>query len=94
MRIEAYNQVQQLYNNSKVKATSATNTAKRSDGVQISSFGKDIQTAKQAVDAVADVREDVVTPLKNAVQSGTYNVSSSDFAGKLLAKYNESESIL
>lgn len=89
MRIEAYNQVQQLYNTKKpgqVKKTSATSFQ---DQVQISSLGKDIQTAKAAVAASPDVREDVTAPIKASIAAGTYEVSSGSFAEKLLAKYEE-----
>ncbi len=89
MRIEAYNQVQQIYNTKKpgqVKKTSGTSFA---DQVQISSVGKDIRTAKNAVAACPDVREDVTAPIKAKIAAGTYEVSASSFADKLLEKYEE-----
>ena len=93
MRIEAYSQVQQIYSNNKVNKTQAAKkTNDIRDTVSFSSIGKDIQVAKQAVSATPDVREDVVASLKAAIKNGTYNVSSEDFAEKLLAKYEASES--
>lgn len=91
MRVEAYTQVQQLYNNSK-KAVKApvTSSGSKSDQIQISSIGKDFQTAKAAVKASNDVREDVIAPLKAEIQSGSYFVSGENFAEKLLQKYEES----
>ena len=95
MRIEAYNQVQQIYSNNKVNKTQQTKkTSDVRDTVSFSSIGKDIQVAKQAVNAASDVREDVVASLKAAIKNGTYNVSCEDFADKLLAKYEASESLL
>ena len=47
MRIEAYNKVQQLYNNKNVSKLKKEKTHSFSDQLQISSLGKDIQTAKQ-----------------------------------------------
>lgn len=89
MRIDAYNAVSQIYAaNKPVKTTSAAKTS-RKDEVQISSFGKDIQTLKQAIANTSDIREDVTAPLKASVQAGTYNVSDNDFASKLLSKYEE-----
>lgn len=91
MRIEAYNQVQQIYSNNKVnkpQATKKTNDIR--DTVSFSSIGKDIQIAKQAVNEVPNVREDLVASLKSAIKNGTYDVSGEDFADKLLAKYEES----
>ncbi len=91
MRIEAYSQIQQVYGTNKVNRTAKTQKSNNvSDSVKISSIGKDIQTAKQAVKEAPDVREDVTAPLKKAIQDGTYDVSGEDFADKLLAKLSES----
>ncbi len=91
MRIEAYSQIQQVYGTGKVNKTAKTQkTSSVSDNLQISSIGKDIQVAKQAVKDAPDVREDVVAPIKSAIQDGTYDVSGEDFADKLLAKLSES----
>ena len=89
MRIEAYSQVQQLYNTKKPGQVKKTSSASFSDQVQISSIGKDIQTAKAAVAATPDVREDVTAPIKASINAGTYEVSTGSFADKLLAKYEE-----
>ena len=94
MRIEAYNQIQQVYNKPKVQHTGKTEKATKTDNVQISSLGKDIQVAKQAVKAAPDVREDVVAKFKNAIKNGTYDVSGEDFANKLLAKYDEANGLV
>ena len=83
MRIEAYTQVQQLYNTKKASKTQAA--AKRG----LSSIGKDIQTAKAAVAGSSDIREDVIAPIKAKLQNGTYEVSNESFADKLFAKYEE-----
>ncbi len=87
MRIEAYSQINQIYSTKKTMSTSKTNSVSRTDQVQISSFGKDLQTLKQAVANAPDVREDVTAPIKASINSGTYQVSSSDFADKLMEKY-------
>lgn len=89
MRIEAYTQVQQLYNTNKVNKDQGVAKKGRLDEVQISSMGLNIQSAKAAVNASADIRYDVVDPLKKAIQDGTYNVSGESFAEKLLQKYEE-----
>ena len=88
MRIDAYAQVQQLYSNQNVKKVQKETKASFKDQLQISSKGKDIQTAKNAVANAADVREAVVEPLKKAVNAGTYEVSEEKFAQKLFEKYN------
>ena len=80
MRVEAYNQVAQLYNREKTQKVQNTK--------QISSMGRDYQIAKQAVADASDIREDRVAQLKERLDSGNYNVDMNDFANKLLEKYN------
>ena len=89
MRIEAYTQVQQLYNAKKPVKAQTNKKLSFSDQLQISSIGKDIQTAKAAVAGSSDIREDVTAPIKASIQAGTYEVSTESFADKLLSKYEE-----
>lgn len=89
MRIEAYTQVQQIYDTKKTAKSRLKGNAGSSDQLQISSFGKDIQSAKQAVAASSDIREDVTAPIKAKLQSGNYEVSTDSFADKLMQKYEE-----
>lgn len=87
MRIDAYNQITQVYQtSSKVKAQKVKASSK--DKVEISSFGKAYQVAKAAVKEAADVREDKVADIKARVENGTYNVSSEAFADKILSDYS------
>ena len=89
MRIDAYNQVAQIYKTNKTgKVRNASSAASARDEVQISSFGRDYQIAKQAVQEASDIRTDKVAELKAKVASGNYHVDNGDFASKLLAKYN------
>ena len=88
MRIEAYNQVAQLYqtsNNKNVTQSAKANSMGR-DEVQISSAGKDYHRAKAAVAEAADIREDLVADIKARIKDGTYDVSPDDFAEKLLSQ--------
>ena len=89
MRIEAYTQVQQVYQSQKVNRSQKTAAAAQKDMLQISSTGKDYQTAKAAVAGCPDIREELTAPIKERVQSGTYEVSSRRFAEKILDKYEE-----
>ena len=89
MRIEAYNQVQQLYQAKRAGKTQKSAASARTDRVQISSLGKDIQTAKAAVAAAPDIREELTAPIKARIQDGTYEVSNQSFAEKLMKKYEE-----
>ena len=88
MRIDAYNQVAQLYGIQKsVKTQKAQNAGPR-DQVSISQAGRDYQVAKSAVSEASDIREDKVSQLKSMIDAGTYSVEPGDFASKLLEKYN------
>lgn len=89
MRIEAYNQVAQLYKGGKsAKAQKTYDASAGRDHVTISQAGYDYQIAKQAVAEASDIREDKVAQLKARIESGSYKVDSGDFASKLLEKYN------
>ena len=90
MRIDAYNQVAQLYGAQKTYNTQKANksVSMGSDQLSISQAGYSYQTAKAAVSEASDVREDKVAQLKAQIQNGTYSVSPDDFASKLLEKYN------
>ena len=89
MRIEAYSQVQQVYSAKKTSKAEAKKNVSFSDHLQLSSIGKDIQTAKAAVASASDIRESVTAPLKARIQSGRYEVSADSFAEKLMGKYEE-----
>ena len=57
MRIDAYNQVAQLYGIQKsVKTQKAQNAAGPRDQVSISQAGRDYQVAKSAVSEASDIR--------------------------------------
>lgn len=90
MRIEAYTQVQQLYQpKQSVQSRQSGAVSHGTDQLQLSTVGKDIQTAKAAVAAAPDVREDLVASIKAKIENGTYQVDNSAFAEKLLQKYEE-----
>ena len=91
MRIEAYTQVQQMYSTKKIVATENTKKGSFLDAVQISSLGKDIQTAKAAVANSPEVRTEITEPLKASIEAGTYDVSTESFAEKLFNRYSQSK---
>jgi negative regulator of flagellin synthesis FlgM len=92
MRIEAYNQIAQVYSASKATGTKSAGKvgAARKDEVQLSSIGKDIQTAKQAVAEASDIRDDKVAEIKAKYANGNVSVDTGDFASVLLSKYQQS----
>ena len=87
MRIGGLTQVQQVYNAQKKSGVQKKAGTSFSDQVQISSMGKDYQTAKAAVANSPDVREELVASLKERIQNGTYEVNGGDFADKLIKAY-------
>ena len=89
MRIEAYNQVHQIYQAGKVNKTRQTGIVSHTDQLQFSSLGKEIGTAQAALAAAPDIREELTAPIKAQIQNGTYSVDNASFAAKLLQKYEE-----
>jgi negative regulator of flagellin synthesis FlgM len=85
MRINPYIQVQQVYGNTKVNKSQKTGAPTRTDGLEISSFGRDIQTAKAAIANAPDVRSDAVAKAKADLENGT--LTGESFADKLLAAF-------
>ena len=90
MRIDALNHVSRLYQQSKPTKNVRTEKKYAKDEFQISQTAKDYQIAKQAVKDTEDVREDKVNKYKDAIASGTYNVSSQEIAEKMVSKYFDS----
>ena len=89
MRIEAYTQVQQLYNATKPAKLQGKAHVSATDRIQISSIGKDIQIAKSAVAAAEDIRSELTAPIRAGIANGTYHVSGESFAEKLMKQYEE-----
>lgn len=87
MRIDALNQVSQLYQATQTKRVSKSNGLETNDSLEISQTGKDYAVAKAALKSVPDVREDLVADIKARIENGTYNVSDEDIADKILNNY-------
>lgn len=90
MRIDAYNQIQQIYGNKKTSKAEEKKTADTSfkDQLMLSATAQDASVAKKALSGIPDVRQDLVNSLKGRIDNNTYEVDPDDFAGKLLEKYN------
>ena len=92
MRIDAYNQINQVYGVGKSKKSGKTGYAENvstRDQVSFSSIGRDMQIAKAALAKVPDVRQEKVDALKASIQDGTDQVSNKSFAEKLMSAYAE-----
>lgn len=87
MRIESYIQMQQVYPSKNTIKANSKSQAAFSDKLQISSLGKDISVAKQALASTPDIREDLVNSIKEKINNGTYEVSGEAFADKILGNF-------
>ncbi len=83
MRIDAYMQVNQLYNTNKAKNKTKVDKAREKDSLEISDFGSAYHVAKQAVGQNPDVRADKVKEIQERMAAGTYQVSIEDVADKM-----------
>lgn len=54
------------------------------DRVSLSNASKDMQAAKDAVAATPDVRQEKVSAIKQAVESGTYDADPGKIADKMI----------
>lgn len=90
MRIDALNQVSQLYQANKPKKISKAKENDTADKLEISQSAKEYQVAKSAVNNSPDIREDKVGKIKEAIASGTYNVSAAEIADNMVSKYFDS----
>lgn len=88
MRIDAYNQITQIYQTNNKLKTHKTSGSSPRDRVEISEFGKVYQTTKTAVQSASDIRQDKVADIKRRIDNGTYDVSSESFADKIIEKYS------
>ncbi len=83
MRIDAYMQVNQLYNTNKTKSKAKQEKTSSKDSLEISDFGNAYHVAKQAVSQGSDVRAERVREIQEKLAAGTYNVSIEDVADKM-----------
>ena len=87
MRVDAINQISQIYKPAGTKKVERAGEVKSRDAYEISQSAKDYQVAKKAVSEAPDVREEKVAQLKEALASGNYNVSAQEIAEKIVSNY-------
>lgn len=87
MRIDAYNQVAQIYQTQNKQPVVKNNKSGSLDKIEISQTCREYQIAKQSVSASDDVREDKVREIKERIESGNYEVSAGDLAARLIERY-------
>lgn len=87
MRVDAYNQVTQIYQSNQKRTSSVKESRKSSDVCEISQSGRDYQVAREAIKAAPNVREDRILAIRQQMASGTYNVSAEEVADKMAESY-------
>lgn len=87
MRIDTFNKINQVYQTSNIKRNDNKRNNASSDQLEISQTGKEYHIVKKAVADIPDVRMDKVNSIKQAMASGTYNISSEEVAGKIVDSY-------
>lgn len=91
MRIDAYNKVEGIYNNSKIKNVKVAQDSAKKDSIEISDAGRAYQVAKDALATTPDVRQDRIDDIKNRITSGTYNIDSEEVASYIVDKFFDAE---
>ncbi len=86
LRATQIGSVQSTNTTSATSGNAQTNDATPAATVSFSSAAQDIATAKAAIDNVPAGREQFVNSLKQQVEAGTYNVSSSNIADMMLRR--------
>lgn len=87
MRIDSFNRVSQLYQANSTKKTTNVSKTGRSDDLQISQFGRNLQVARAAVAKTPDVREDKIADIKERMAAGNYKFDMDALAEKLTDGY-------
>jgi negative regulator of flagellin synthesis FlgM len=84
--------VNQIYKADKVDSkkaiTEAASTSNKKDQVQISKEAMDLQTVLKSVkqlNNLPDIREDIIGPIKEKLDNGSYSVDSKSLAEKILS---------
>jgi len=87
IQVDAY--VNQVHDKNKVGPADdkADKVSAKTDTVIISDAARRIQEARAQLDAIPDVREDIVAELRNQIQNGTYEVDAEKTAEKLLTEH-------
>lgn len=90
MRINGINGVNNVYKTKKANKMYGANAPTTSkDEVTFSSVAKELQVASKEVAKTPDVRMEKVNDIKARMDAGTYNVSASMIADKLLKQSKE-----
>ena len=65
------------------QANQASASRARGDKVSLSSQAEDYNTAMRAMQITPDVRQELVSSLRDMITNGTYNISAHDVAARI-----------
>ena len=85
MRINGIQGVNQAYKPNKTqKAYGSSSVAAGKDTLALSDFAKELSVAKAAVNKTPDVRQAKVDEIKQQMEAGTYNITATQVADKII----------
>lgn len=83
--IQQYQKTEKVEDRSSEKAGAANNLVPE-EKVNLSTTAKDVQSLKNAVSSLPDVREDKVQSLREQIEKGTYKVDAGNVAEKMVGE--------
>lgn len=83
--IQQYQKTEKVEDRAPEKAASANNLVPE-EKVNLSTTAKDVQTLKNAISSLPDVREEKVQALKDQIEKGTYRVDADKVAEKMVGE--------
>lgn len=86
MRINAISKIYETYVANNVADVSKAKKTSSKDEVALSETAKDFQAIYKALIDVPDVREDKVKAIKESMENGTYKVTATQVADKILSQ--------
>ncbi|MDR2899820.1 MAG: flagellar biosynthesis anti-sigma factor FlgM [Clostridiales bacterium] len=85
MKVSSIANAYEVYQTRVVRGADRLSRAQeKRDMAVLSSHAKDYQMAAKAVRNAPEIRADKIREIQKRIESGSYNVSSSDVAGKML----------
>lgn len=79
------NKAMRIYNKTATKKTdNVKNVEEPKDKLQLSEKAKEFQIAMKAFKNLPEIREDLVSELKDKIKQGTYDVTGEEIADKII----------
>lgn len=88
MKINGIHNIYEAYQSQMNSSVEKAKKVSEKDQVSLSNNAKDFSSVYKMLSEVPDVRTQKVEQIKQAMNSGTYNVSSEQVAEKILSQFN------